>query len=190
MIETPEHVRGPEYYDSVFVKDLPWYSCDPEKSHFYSLWKRMLELSKHRIIDIGCGPGQVAQLAVRMGHEYVCGIDYSLVAVARARERCPELMFLYEDVSYITEIKSHSYDTCFICETLEHLEDDVGFLKKIPAGKHVVASVPMLCCLGHARYFEGETDVRERYSLLVGIDYMETINKWILFSGHRRGKLL
>lgn len=187
MIETPHDLRGKEYYDTVYSTSNPSYDCPPEKSQYYLLWKKMLELSGRRIVDVGCGVGQVAQLAISMGKEYMCGIDFSPVAIAYARRRCPTANFLCNEVEVCYGIGSDAYDTLLMAETLEHVADDIGFLSGLAVGTHIVLSLPTFTSLGHARYFKDAEDVRDRYSSLIDIEEIGMIYVWVYLSGHIKG---
>jgi len=175
--------QPPAYYDFWYSNKVKWYECDPEDSNYIPLWKKMLGLSKGRIIDIGCGPGQVCQLANRMGIPYHAGIDSSPVAIEKARERCPDNIFFCDDaMDVFPSTSKDSYDTVFICETLEHMKDDLGFINMIPKGKKVVASIPTFGAGGHVFFVDNYDDVRKRYAD-IKIEEIGTIYQWIWFSG-------
>lgn len=169
MKKTPQMYRGIDYYNEVFAKDLAWYACDPEKSQYYPIWSKMISFIRGRVLELGCGVGQGAQLIVRSGKHYVAGIDFSPVAIEKARERNPSLNFLCADMMDVN-FDDYEYDTVYSSETFEHIKDDYALLGKIPSGKQIVLSVPDAHAIGHMRYFESLDDVRLHYKDHINIE--------------------
>ena len=168
MIKTPEMYREEDYYDEVFAKDLEWYACDPEVCQYYPIWSIMIGFIKGRVLELGCGVGQGPQLMVRNGKQYVVGIDFSPVAIDKARKRNPSLNFLCKDIMDVN-FDDYDYDTVYSSETFEHIKDDYALLRKIPAGKQIILSVPDAHAIGHARYFESIEDVSLHYKEFIDI---------------------
>jgi len=161
--------RESDYYDGVFAKDLPWYNCDPEVCQYYPIWSKMVDFIKGKVIDLGCGVGQGAQLITRRGHQYVVGIDWSPVAITKAKQRNPELKFVCSDVMEIN-FDDFDYETIYSSETFEHIKDDYALLEKIPQGKQIILSVPNAHAIGHMRYFETLEDVIDHYKDYIDIE--------------------
>ena len=179
--------QPPKFYDYWYSKGMKWYEGKPEKSQYYILWKKMLELSEGRIIDIGCGPGQVCELAISMRIPYLMGIDFSQVAIDKAIERCDIGPFICGDTMNIfPSIEQKDYDTVFICETLEHMKDDLAFIDLIPRGKIVVASLPTFGSGGHVFYIDHEGDLITRYGSSITLLESGKIAGWIYFKGVKK----
>jgi 2-polyprenyl-3-methyl-5-hydroxy-6-metoxy-1,4-benzoquinol methylase len=87
--------------------------------------------SGERVIDIGCGKGEVAyEIATKAGGSVV-GIDYNEQWLNYAREnyRHPELEFILEDAEKF--IPAEKFDTVILSNVLEHIEYRVPFLQKV-----------------------------------------------------------
>ncbi|MGD8522337.1 MAG: class I SAM-dependent methyltransferase [Desulfobacterales bacterium] len=88
-----------------------------------------------RVIDIGCGKGEVAyEIATKAGGS-VLGIDYNEQWLNSAKQNYqhPKLEFILEDAEqYIPHVK---FDTVILSNVLEHIEDRVSFLQKV--NRHV-----------------------------------------------------
>lgn len=125
-----------------------------EDSHWWFLGRRKIlsalagELvpSSRRavIVDVGCGAGgNLAQFAEQ--HECI-GIDASDEALAHARRRFPQVSFIQaqqpQDVPYVLQ----RADLVMLNDVLEHVEHDreflAGVLQHLPAGAHVLITVP------------------------------------------------
>lgn len=193
MLIDPTGYRASDYYDERFHPDnvYEYHVGPPEESKTYSIWKAALPLCRGAVVEVGCGAGQFAKMAVDAGVEYWYGIDFSREAVARAKEQCPKVGFLVESVERWQIVNA---DTVVAVEVLEHLLDDISFLRRLPAGQRLVFSVPSFLTVGHARAFNrGEDDVRERYGDLLEFDHFERIdapegnpNFWTVCAARRK----
>jgi 2-polyprenyl-3-methyl-5-hydroxy-6-metoxy-1,4-benzoquinol methylase len=84
-----------------------------------------------RVIDIGCGKGEVAyEIAAKAGGSVV-GIDHNELWLNYARENYqhPELEFILEDAEEF--IPQGKFDTVILSNVLEHIENRVPFLQKV-----------------------------------------------------------
>lgn len=169
MKKTPKMYREKDYYDVVFAKDLPWYACDPEKSQYYPIWLKMVSFIRGRVLELGCGVGQGAQLIIRNGKQYIIGIDFSPIAIEKARKRNQNLNFLCKDIMDV-DFDDYEYDTVYSSETFEHIKDDYALLRKIQQDKQIILSVPDAHAIGHMRYFESLDDVKLHYKDYISIE--------------------
>jgi 2-polyprenyl-3-methyl-5-hydroxy-6-metoxy-1,4-benzoquinol methylase len=93
-----------------------------------------------RVLDLGCGTGGI--LRDWMNRSRCFGIDRSAVAL----KYCAEAGFdtlVRGDVTQLP-FQNESFDTIFLMDVIEHLDDDVGFLESAselctPGGQLVVA---------------------------------------------------
>ena len=178
------------HYDQV-------YAAHPKYGHGWQrhparhvCWYPALVLARPPVFDIGCGPGQVAEMCRDMGIEYAGGLDYSEVAVDMARKRCPGQTFMVHDARKPLP-PTKLFNTALILEVLEHVYLDLRVLGNVPLGCRVVASVPSFHTEGHVRWFSSAKEVVERYRPLLEVDTVITEtaasgNRWFVFRGVRR----
>ena len=185
-----------KYYDTGYsaskLNQLDEYSLPFENSKYKTLWDCVLGAISdgERILDLGCGPGQFAAMAIAANKLYVTGVDFSPIAVKWARERNPSCNFVVGDIKKFKIYKSR-YDVIVILETLEHIEDDLLVLKNIPNHQHVIISVPSYPLVTHVRHFKTMDEAIDRYGKFirctgcqaVEISYNRTI--WLI-NGYRR----
>jgi SAM-dependent methyltransferase len=75
-----------------------------------------------RILDIGCGDGQISRLAVRGGAEFVVGMDPTWNQIAVAHERGGGPAFTRAGAGRLPFI-DHSFDAVIACLVFEHIRD-------------------------------------------------------------------
>jgi len=124
---------------------------------------RVRQAGAKRILDIGCGPGQVACLLRDIGVPQYKGLDFSPARLARAREVCPEFEFVAADVFQDDSLESYPYDCVLMMEFLEHIERDLDVLQRVCPGTSVLATVPNFPAAGHVRHFADPREVEARY---------------------------
>jgi SAM-dependent methyltransferase len=157
------------YYDQRFDLSDHW-KLHYTKSHYYPLWTvvadRLTRIKVRRILDIGCGPGQVACLLRDRGFEGYTGLDFSPNRIKAARECCPGYEFIVADIFASDVLESHGYDCVVTMEFLEHIERDLDVLSRIRSGTYVLGTVPNFPAAGHVRHFKDCDEVRARYASL------------------------
>ena len=164
---TPAKEAG--YYDKVFSTSAK-YAAHPTKTPYVKLWARAIELLDNPplIVDLGCGPGQFAQMLCESGYDGIyIGFDFSPVAIEKARKRVAgeRCYFATQD---LRTARLGNRSAVFLClETLEHLDDDLELLRKIPVGAKVIFSVPNFGDAAHVRKFDNEQAIQERYGDLM-----------------------
>lgn len=187
------------YYDAIFA-DSPKYQQSGLDSDYAPVWRRVVdalrELGAQSVLDLGCGPGQFAEFfAANGGDGKYAGVDFSGVAVARARQRCPQFVFEKRELPLVDLAALPAFDSVVCTEVLEHVERDREILAALPEGTRIVASVPNFDAMGHLRVFRSEAEVRERYGTLVdglqvdGIALSANNTLWLL-TGRRSAQAL
>jgi len=167
----------PEYYDKVFTTS----KYEKGRQSYYKWAVQVLQdnhQSDFQGLDVGCGPGGFLQEAQKAGL-HVDGIDFSSEAVRQAMPRTPNktMMIPFNDFTGWGDYQYFS-----ILETLEHVEDDIALLQKLPSGSFVVGCVPSFNSPSHLRCFpNGPVDIVNRYKLLFQGIHTEILKNKNLF---------
>ena len=97
----PPGVRPASWYDAAYAA-TDEYRRHYTESQYYFLWSvladRMLQDPPASVLDLGCGPGQFAELLRDKGLPRYRGVDLSEPAIALARQRCPGYAFETADL--------------------------------------------------------------------------------------------
>jgi SAM-dependent methyltransferase len=159
--------RGPAFYDRSFLAHEHW-SAHYTQSRYYFLWAVIADRLRAReaacVLDLGCGPGQLASLLHDTGIPAYVGIDFSPRRIEQARLVCPDYTFVEADVFATDLLETLDYDTVLATEFLEHIEQDHDVLRRLRAGSHFIGTVPNFPASGHVRHFEGAAQVSARYA--------------------------
>jgi SAM-dependent methyltransferase len=157
------------YYNGVYGESVE-YRKHYTASQYYFMWCVLVDRLKRdecrAILDIGCGPGQFASLLRDSGIPKYCGLDFSNNAIQMAKTICPEYEFVAASVFDTDIFVRCDYDTIVSMELLEHLNDDIVVLKRIPRGKKFYGTVPNFHDKAHVRHFADCHQVTERYGAL------------------------
>lgn len=158
--------RPPELYDQTYRTADHW-NVHYTLSRYYPLWTvigdRLQRRGVQRVLDLGCGPGQVASFLRDRGIPVYKGLDFSSTRIDRARAVCPEYDFVQENVYETDLLETFEYDCVLATEFLEHIARDLEVLQRVRRGTVVLASVPNFPGIGHVRHFRDADDVRRRY---------------------------
>jgi SAM-dependent methyltransferase len=159
--------QSADFYDRSFLDHDHWKRHYTE-SHYYPVWAvladRILRAGSESVLDIGCGPGQVAALLRDKGISRYLGIDFSTERIKQARSVCPEFEFLAADIFACDVLTTRTYD-CVVCtEFLEHVDRDLEVLDLLRPGTRCLATVPNFGALQHVRFFRDVREVTRRYS--------------------------
>ena len=160
-----------DYYDEAFAGAQHWRD-HYTKSGYYFLWTvivdRLRALKPTAILEIGCGPGQLASAIHDAGlAQKYTGIDFSGVALDFARKACPAHYVFVEADAVATDIyETAEYDTAITTEFLEHVEGDLDVLAKLRPGTKLLSTVPNFPYDSHVRHFENAEEVERRYGSL------------------------
>ncbi len=103
-------------------------------------------MPRGRILDWGCGFGQVSFLLARRGLN-VASYDYGPQAGMRASPVFPEITIQYHDDPVKLPFASTSFDAVLSCGVWEHVPDEAGSLSEIarvlkPRGLFFVYNLP------------------------------------------------
>lgn len=164
---SPDGERPSVFYDSLYAA-TEGYHRHYSESIYYSSWTVIADRLRHRsttsILDIGCGPGQFAAMLQDLGYTNYLGIDFSPEAIRMAKQNCPEFEFKIEDAFSTNCFEDHEYDALISLEFLEHIEDDLQIISRIPPECYFIGSVPNFPSKSHVRHFSRVDEVCDRYS--------------------------
>lgn len=160
--------RSSDFYDALYLQNDNDYHQHYTTSRYYFLWcvllDRMRPAEVRGLLDIGCGPGQMASFLRDRGLRRYVGLDFSDVGIRMARKACDSFEFVCTDVFATDLFETFDYDVVVATEFLEHLEDDLLILERIRLGTRVYGSVPNFPDPSHVRYFSSAEEVSARYS--------------------------
>src|SRR5438067_3176677 len=85
--------RDSAWYDGFYTEDDEEYRRPYPQSRYYFLWAvivdRVRRSGLRSVLEIGCGPGQLAAFLLDQGVEQYTGLDFSPVAIEIARTNVP-----------------------------------------------------------------------------------------------------
>jgi SAM-dependent methyltransferase len=144
-----------------------------------------------RVLDIGCGEGQVARVAAAVpGVELVVGIDPTAAQIAEAARRGGGVVPARSGASGLP-LSANSFDAAVACLVFEHIDDMDGAISEVarvlrPGGKFLfLLNHPLLQAPGSG--WIDDTILEEQYwrigPYLVEDDSLEEVEKgvWIRF---------
>lgn len=177
-----------EYYNKVYENDHKYVGKYTQLLHFpvfQIALSYIKELRNPYIYEIGCGTGQFAQFLWEHGFREYMGVDFSEVAINRAKTLSPQVFKRVDRAE--CEVIPPEFDTVVALEVLEHIEKDLQLLSCIPQGRVVIFSVPRFDDPAHVRHFTSKEQVQERYGKLIKIDDLMKYQHWYVAKGVRNG---
>jgi 2-polyprenyl-3-methyl-5-hydroxy-6-metoxy-1,4-benzoquinol methylase len=166
------------WYDEVLVEDGSPAMEPLESSPWLETYTRVAAMidPHEEVVDLGCGTGRFVELLYRNDHyARVTGVDWSMTALAEAqayaKPRHAEAAPPDWKLSDLMEWRADGLragNTVFTCmEVLEHLEDDLGFVRRVPPGHRFLITVPNFYSESHVRIFAHVSEVFDRYERLL-----------------------
>lgn len=163
----------PEFYDRVLEdvrnSQLGGLTGNP----YRALWEATAALVPPRsaVVELGCGTGRLAALIALRSRAYL-GLDFAPRVIEEACRYAPTLRFAVAD---LRTFPIPDADVYVAGELLEHVDDDLGLLRRLPAGAIVVLSVPSFDSAAHVRFFPAWGDALRRYEPAIAVDHAERI---------------
>jgi SAM-dependent methyltransferase len=162
----PAREEGAEFYDALY-RATPEYHEPYQKSFYYFLWSVIVDRVRRagikRVLEIGCGPGQLAAYLFDSGVEQYVGLDFSPQAIEMARKNAPRGRFVVGDARDGAIHAQTEHDVVICTEVLEHIEDDLKVVSAFRPGKRCLCSVPNFPYESHVRHFKDAGEVLARY---------------------------
>lgn len=167
---------GPKWYNKVYGR-----IGDRERHDSWTeIYRKIISFLPRdrnvKILDVGCGSGEIAEKIYENRYKNYTGIDFSAVAIKQAKARVPQFEFLCVD-AFSTEVALllKSNDVVLMLDFLEHVKDDLKLIQRIPATKQVVFMVPAFDYASHVRYFVDFRSVVDRYGGL--LEFKDVVRK-------------
>lgn len=172
--------KGSSFYDGMYGESRNrGYSLPACESPVYPIWLKIVGKigDEERVLDLGCGTGQLANVLVSSGKKFVLGVDFSVVGIEKAKSLMPFGRFEVGDIYRRWVYDVVGYDCVVLSEVMEHLEYDLAVLGHIKSGAHVIFTVPNYLTVegSHVRAFISKSEIVSRYEKMVDIKGMEEV---------------
>lgn len=150
------------------LEDSPWLPMYEEAARWL--------IGCEPVVDLGCGTGRFAHACALAGHDGgYTGLDFSEETVAEAQRYLAWAAPGYPVVALeVRDLRSWEPDeirpgaTAYTClEVLEHLDDDLGLVARVPGGHRLIFSVPNYGSATHVRRFPAPAAIWVRYGGLL-----------------------
>ena len=156
------------WYDRAYARGGNYAEPYASSIH-YPVWTvivdRVRRLGRPSMLDIGCGPGQFADMLADHGIDRYVGFDFSRTAIEIAERRArPGHAFRVADATDPTSYHDVQADVVVCIEVLEHVDRDDLVLRHAPAGAVFIGTVPSFDYPGHVRHFADVEAVLDRYA--------------------------
>lgn len=152
---------------------------------YYPIWQHILkyirQIPEPKILEIGCGAGQLAHFLYDEGFKDYKGFDIDKDMLEIAKKNSPQ-SFSLADIKD-KEIYPVDYNTVIATEVLEHLDNDLDIFKNIKKGVNFLFSIPSFKCDGHLRWFNNAPEIANYYFDCLYIKELKRLkkhNKWFI----------
>ena len=117
-----------------------------------------------KILDIGCGVGQVVRRLMKSGHE-AHGVEVSEPNIAKAK-KVSKLCQLYDGVKL--PYKNNTFDSAGALNVLEHVEEPEAFITELvrivkPGGRIILSSPNFFRAIGFRDYHPKMRGINNKY---------------------------
>jgi SAM-dependent methyltransferase len=179
-----EKPKGSEYYNH-FYKISEAYRGTYKNSPHYVLWTQVIRLLKEfpspKILEIGCGTGQLACYLYDEGFRDYHGFDFSVEAIKIAKSKSPQSFSIGD--AFNNESYNYDYNVVLATEVLEHIDDDMSVLDNIRENTTIIFTLPTRNDPAHLRIFKKPRQIRKRYYTKIGDMSIVPIAQWFVCCG-------
>lgn len=162
---------GSGFYDRLLDNPKSPYLGPVDDSPYLPMYRAVAALvPEGPVVELGCGTGRLAAMLIE-SHPYI-GLDFAERLLEEARVYAPEGDFRLADLRTDPIPLAPTY---VATEVLEHLDDDLALLQRLPLFATVVLSAPSFASESHVRWFPSQGDARRRYEQLLAIDHEEYV---------------
>ncbi len=174
------------------IKEYDEYRNNPAKREEYNVWMRwkvdkMLSVLPdgmffETIAEIGCAFGEVlSAMDERLKPNKSVGVDISENNIKLAKSLHPNIVFLtgtIEDINIVelAMIEGHRFNLVVLCDIVEHIPNDLDFLRKIKEiAEYVVIDLPLEKSISTRNRNYGPNDISghlRSYNLKDGINLL------------------
>lgn len=152
---------------------------------WYDTWVAAIGIIKKEkyknVVDFGCGCGHFIELATQHGIKMFGGYDFSSKAIEMAKKRLAKYNFTLSviDITKPNELpqpKAYQKSIVTMFEVIEHIKDDLKVFEYFLPGQRIIFGIPNYDNEAHVRYFLNDDEIHKRYSKLLDIKQIITIN--------------
>jgi SAM-dependent methyltransferase len=150
--ECSAELNSLSFYPKVSGRRMKFVRIDPPGSwcSYEAVMEMLRATGGKTFLEVGCGPGDLSLKLCKEGWQGL-GIDFSAQAIQQAKANLSEYLessryrLVEGDISDL-DSNGEKFDVGLSMMVMEHVEDDVGFLRKlvdsIKPGGHVIIAVP------------------------------------------------
>jgi len=96
-----------------------------------------------KILDIGCGVGDLEAYLFNKGFNNIVGVDISKNALKIAKQKTPHYIFRQQNIEKSLPFGNKKFDVVFCIEVLQHITNPVFVMKEmLRVGKNIIITCP------------------------------------------------
>jgi len=175
------------YYDRIYESSKD-YRCYYKKSFYYDFWSEIVKIvkknhnKKTKILEIGCGAGQLAHYLYDEGYKKYYGFDFSPEAIKIAKKNCSRQKFKIADITD-KDAYNYDYELVLAVEVLEHLNRDISLIRSLKKGTPIIFTLPSFDEASHKRFFRNLEQIYERYMSCIDNLVIKPYKRFFICSG-------
>ena len=133
-------------------------------------YKEAANLIKGTVLEIGSGEGYGLLELVPKSDRYIA-VDKYHTDIPKELDKNKEIIFIQSEVPPLSQVQDNSVDFVVTFQVIEHIQDDVLFLKEIhrvlkPGGQAIITTPNILMSLAPSPWHVREYNPKEMHNLL------------------------